>query len=283
MAKSTNPKPDIAVIIYTYNRTDDAKINQEIIRNLWAKSGLFDQIKIIHTYNGQTSWWPKKYLEDVLVRRQNSSHYAGAADLMDEGFKAARKLYPKIKYGIVLASDTWLLKPKVVADWISAMAQKELYLASTPWGHPGRNEFADVGGSTDLFIVDLPWADKYHMLPLHYDDFYKKYAELSYYQRGSNISVEKLFIGRFVNAIHRQTNVNGGLRELAMSKLFNIKDRESIHKNDKWERKDYWPTIGLATHHDPAPKQRILRQYKIAGAHIKKLQTAKNLDYFNQH
>ncbi|MFA5010039.1 MAG: hypothetical protein WC553_02300 [Patescibacteria group bacterium] len=291
MTKLTRFRPDIAVVIYTYDRTDDAKINQEIIRNLWDKSGFFGNIKIIHAYNGKTSWYPIKHLEDILIRRKNSSHYAGASNLIDTGFLTVRKLYPKIKYGIILASDTWLLKPDYVVKLIYKMEQENLCWATCPWGYKGHDEFRDVGAATDCFIINLPWADKYKMLPFNYDAFYKKFAELFYYQSGSNIMLEKLAFGRFINAIFRESNINSALRLRGLNRILTMTDRQPIHgntkpavtSNDSWKRNSYWPKIGLATHHEAVPKQKILRQYKIAGASIKKLQTAKNLDYFNQH
>lgn len=33
-------KKFLGILIYTYNRVDDAKINMEIIRNIWAKPKL---------------------------------------------------------------------------------------------------------------------------------------------------------------------------------------------------------------------------------------------------
>ena len=43
---------NIGVLIYTYNRVDDAKINMDIIRNVWEKSKYFENVKIIHSFNG---------------------------------------------------------------------------------------------------------------------------------------------------------------------------------------------------------------------------------------
>jgi hypothetical protein len=63
---------NIGVLIYTYNRTDDAKINMDIIRNVWEKSKYFEKIKIVHAFNGEKSWYAKKYLENDLVVMKNS-------------------------------------------------------------------------------------------------------------------------------------------------------------------------------------------------------------------
>lgn len=41
-------RPKIGVLLYTFNRIDDAKINQEIIRNLWKTTDFLSDIKIVH-------------------------------------------------------------------------------------------------------------------------------------------------------------------------------------------------------------------------------------------
>lgn len=60
---------NIGVLIYTYNRIDDAMVNMDIIRNIWEKSKYFEDVKIIHSFNGEKSWYPKKELEEVGNRK----------------------------------------------------------------------------------------------------------------------------------------------------------------------------------------------------------------------
>lgn len=57
----------IGALIYTQDRVDDARINFEIVRNVWQKTKFFKSVEIVHSYNGKSEWYPKKYLEDVLV------------------------------------------------------------------------------------------------------------------------------------------------------------------------------------------------------------------------
>ena len=64
---------NVGILIYTHNRIDDAKINMEIVRNVWQKSGLFPGAKVVHTFNGKKEWYPEKYLEDDLIVLKNSS------------------------------------------------------------------------------------------------------------------------------------------------------------------------------------------------------------------
>src|SRR3972149_8871074 len=123
----------IAVVISTYNRVDDAKINMEIIRAIWEKSNLFGNIKIIHSYNGKKQWYPEKYLEDSLVVTENKGHFHGAADLLDAGFLEIEKSEWNTDYAIFLAADTWLTKPAFILRLLNEIKEKNLYLATNTW------------------------------------------------------------------------------------------------------------------------------------------------------
>ncbi len=280
------PRINLGVLIYTYNRVDDARINMEIIHNIWIKSKLFSEVRIIHTYNGKKSWYPKKYLEDELVRMKNSGHFQGAAELIDAGIKKYFDKYNKMDYIIVVSSDSWNVKPEYLSRILEKMIKSELYLATCSWGLPERNIIVDVGMAVDFFIVDLKWAKRYKMFPINYSKFYKKFSELMLYYKGGNIMLEKLLFARFIEASRRQSKEDVSPRHWALSKVYIMKDREPVHsridKNGLWIRKKYWPKMGLLTHHDPKPKKELLKKLKITnGKYIKKLINSKNLDYYN--
>jgi len=279
-------KLKIGVLIYTYNRTDDAKINMEIIRSVWKKSKYLKNVKIVHSFNGEKKWYSKKYLEDDLVVMKNSWHFQGASDLIDIGIQTFQKKYKNIDYVIVLASDTWLIKSVYVEGILNKMKKDDLYLATCPWGLPKRNDIRDVGMAVDFFIIDLKWATKYKMFPINYFDFHRKYGELISYQRGGNVMLEKLAYARYLKALNMEENFGGVARKQAIRKLLDLKDRVPIHthidKQGFWERTMYWPKIGLLSHHDPVPKKEILKKNNIKdGGNIKKLLKSKNFLYFN--
>ena len=278
-------KINIGVLIYTYNRIEDAKINMEIIRNYWTKSSLINDIKIVHSFNGNKNWYAKKYLEDDLIRMKNSSHFQGASEMIDSGIKKIKEKYKNLDYVIVLASDTWLVKINYLESLLKKMRKKELYLATCPWDISGRNSLFDVGMSVDFFIIDFKWIKKYKMFPINYKKFFDKYWELLLYVRGSNVSLEKLMVVKYLKAIFRQHNNNLALKFLGESKILNLKDRSPVHynadKNGFSIRKKYWPKMGLLTHHEPLPKQKILKQMKISeGKYIGKLISSNNLSYY---
>lgn len=277
---------NIGVLIYTYNRVDDAKINMDIVRNVWEKSKYFKDVKIIHSFNGEKKWYPKKYLENDLIITKSSWHFQGAADLIDAGIKTFQKKYKNIDYVIVLASDTWLIKPAYVENILAKMKKDNLYLATCPWGLPKRNEIRDVGMAVDFFIVDLKWAAKYEMFPINYLDFYKKYEELFLYQKGGNVMLEKLLYAKYLKAVNREENSGGIARKMAIKKMLDLKDREPVHshidKEGYWIRNAYWPAMGLLTHHNSAPKKAILSKKSIKkGGSIEKLMQSGDLSYYN--
>jgi hypothetical protein len=277
---------NIGVLIYTYNRIDDAKINQEIIRNIWDRSNLFKNIKIVHSFNGEPEWYPKKYLEDELTTATNPGHFAGAANLIDAGYKIFQDKLSNIDYLIILAADTWLIKPEFVFKICNTLKNEHQYLAAASWSSslPGEFRSIEKGASTDFCILDFQWSIKYHMFPMNYQEFFDKYGELFFYQGGVP-SVEKLFLSKFIKAIFNQNKVDARLRYEAINKIHSITEREPIHTNRENApvlRKLYWPEIGLITNHDPQDKQTILKENKIdCGPECHNLLTSTDLRNFN--
>lgn len=283
----------IGVLIYTYNRTDDAYINMEIIRTLWKKSELLQDIKIVHAFNGQKEWWAEKYLEDELLYLENQGHFSGAEMLINEGVKTFQTKYPDIDYVIVLASDTWLVKPEYVEGMITTMQKEEKYLSCAVWGTKKLNNIWTRGCGLDFVIIDLKWATKSRLFPLQFTEFKSKYEELFFYN-DQTIYLEVVFIVRFVQAIARSivTVSDNILRPVAKSYIHRMIDREPVHTNSKenlifkkggFKRNMHVPKMGLITHHDPIPKQEVLKRWKLSlGEHGQKFLGAKDLTYYNR-
>lgn len=277
---------NIGVLIYTYNRIDDARINMEIIRNIWRGTKPFQDVKIVHAFSGKKEWYPKKYLENELVAIKNSWHFQGAADLIDAGVKTFERKYKNIDYVIVLASDTWLVDPGYVREILLKMKKEGSYLATCAWGLPERNSIADVGVAVDFFIIDAKWAKKYKMFPIRFGNFQKKYRDLFAYLKAGNVMLEKLFFARYLEAVSRAEKIGGVARKIAIEKMLTIKDREPVHSHiddeGSWIRNMYWPKMGLMTHHDPAAKKKVLKGNKISkGENIRKLLESKDLSFYN--
>ena len=77
------------------------------------------------------------------------------------------------------------------------------------------------------------------------------------------------------------------LKKAADSLVYRMKDREPVHDEKKLfgikkGRKHYWKDIGLLTHHEPEPKQKILKQNNLSlGKFSSILIKSEDLSYYN--
>ncbi len=302
-------KPNIAVALYTFNRIDDVKINLEIINDIWKKSGLFENIYIVHSFNGKKNWYPKKYLEDKLIRLPNRGHFFGAADLIESGINYLNETDHPADYIVTLAADTWLLDPNFIHKIISQMISENKYVAASTWGNPFENDPMRMGISTDFFIVNNNWVKKYNLFPLKYDEFYKKYFEVLMFQK-KVVYLERVFSLRLFQSAQKYFGKKYADHVLKRKKdelLYRIKEREPVHNYYKDRiyrpkaplavkikrffdidfrqyRNMYWPSIQLLTHHNPITKQKHLQNHNYPQMkYTQKFIEAKNLDYFNNH
>lgn len=282
----------IGVLIYTYNRTDDTRINMEIIRNVWKKSEILKDVKIVHSFNGEKEWWPEKYLEDELLYLENPGHFSGAEILLNEGVKTFQEKYSDIDYVIVLASDTWLVMPEYIEKVILGMQKEEKYLGTCVWGSKERVDMFKWGIALDFLILDLKWSRKSSLFPIRFREFAEKYQELFFYH-DQTIYLEIVFIARYMQAILRSVILPSDniLKPVAESYVYRMKEREPIHDNqreriffkrDRSVRKMYWENIGLITQHDPVPKKAVLKKWNLKlGQYGEKLLSSKDLSYYN--
>ncbi|MDR0370144.1 MAG: hypothetical protein LBH96_06770 [Candidatus Peribacteria bacterium] len=130
----------LGVVIYTYNKIEEACIQMEIIREL--RTPHFQEIKIVHTYNGPRENYTQKYLEDDLLYLENPGHYEGAANLMDAGIEQV------LKYDIdmiaINASDCRWIDPLKIKKILEKMRKEEKFLGSCPWSISANHEWRGV-------------------------------------------------------------------------------------------------------------------------------------------
>jgi hypothetical protein len=290
MNTDTNSPIKVGVLIYTYNRVDDARINMEIIRNVWSINPLLKDAPIVHAFNGKKEWWPKPYLEDRLVRTENPGHFSGAALLLNTGMETFAKEYPDVTHVIVLASDTWCVKPEYIDTVIQEMNSDDLYLATCAWGTKKESNMFEIGMALDFFIVQKKFSITQKLFPIRYQEFAEKYEELLSYQ-GSNVFPERVFALRFKQAIVRAITIPSEnlITDVATAHIRRMTEREPVHHDKKVlfhkpknVRRMYWPKVGLITHHDPKEKQEALKQYNLAlGEHGTRFLETTDLSYFN--
>lgn len=285
--------PKIGVLMYTYNRTDDAYINMEIIRNVWKRVPLLEHVVIVHAFNGERAWWPEKYLEDEVLYLDNPGHFSGAEILLDAGIKAFQTKYLNVDYVIILASDTWLVKPEYVENVVAAMRKKGKYLATSVWGTKERCNVWKRGAALDFNILDLKWTTESALFPVRFSEFKEKYEELFFYNN-QTVYPEIVFMTRFKQAISRSVRIPSEniLTPVAESYIYRMREREPVHVNGQenlifkrnyHRRTMYWPKIGLLTHHDPVSKQKAFSKWNLRlGVHADTFLAAKDLNYYNR-
>jgi len=277
----------IGVLIYTFNRIDDAKINMEIIRNVWASNILLQDIPLVHAFNGEKEWWPEKYLEDELIMLENTGHFTGAAELMDGGIDIFHKKYPNISHVVVIASDTWIMKPDYLTSVIQEMEGQKKYLATCGWVDAVTKLKVWRDTATDFFIVDLKWAVKNKMFPLRYGEYLDSYSEV-FHLLSMTIYLEQVVLLRFRQALVRDI---GPLQsetlvdEILIQFIYLLEEREPITVyHPIYERRMYCPILGLIGHHDPVAKQKVLKTYPIIeGEQVRKFLFSTDLSYYNNN
>lgn len=134
----------------------------KLIRDFWSLEEELQNIDIYHAYNGESKKYPKKFLEDKLIRRPNPGHYAGAADLINNGIKEILESNSNYDYVFVMSSDVWLIKPKVLVKILETMSSKNYQFATSLWPDLF---FIPRYFASEFFIITPKLAQK--IFPLH--------------------------------------------------------------------------------------------------------------------
>lgn len=280
----------VGVLLYTYDRVDDAKINEEIIRTVWPRAPLLERVPIVHAYNGEEAWWPERYLEDDLRRTENPGHFAGAELLLNTGIEVFGSMYPEVTHVVVLASDTWCVRPEYIERVVRTMQKDGKYLATCAWGNKTDTDMFRIGMALDFFVADMRFVRQSSFFPIRYQDFVERFSELLMYQDALPY-LERVVAMRFKQSILKVSELPSEnlLKSVARAHIYEMQEREPIHyrqrhlfKKPVGKRTMHWPAIGLITHHDAEEKRRVLRTYKLSGgAEMQRFLRANDLSYFN--
>jgi len=234
----------IALIINTFNRLEDARIQMKLVRDFWPQEKLLRAVTIYHLYNGKKSWYPQKYLEDFLIRTRNPGHYQGAALLIDLGIKVALEAKVKFDYLMVTSADVWLIKPAVLAQLLRQMTAERFLLASSRW-------FFQKALATEFFIIQPQFAKK--IFPLNLPLFEKVHPFLSLFSRSFiNLPiVEICFARKVVESLNCSFNDNRFKKQVMF-----LPGRENVH----WLNHYFSPSLGYFSHHNLEEKKRLVSQ-----------------------
>lgn len=267
----------IGHLLYSYHHLDDARIQQEISKQLYAP--VFGGTYLVHSHNGSRSFGYRPYLEDKLLRLKNRGHFQGACDLVNAGVKHFISLHqPHIKYVLVTAADTWCLNATFLKHLLKEMEQNKKVLTVASWS---RNQSPNKisGFSTDFFIINLDWAKRTKIFPLQYAQFRKKFKDL-FTVLWQMPNVEMCFQFQYSKYFmtHYKDNDIWRTRDALLRRL---EEREPIHRNGI--RRFDWPRLGLFTNPYPKSKQQALRKMHVnLGPFSRKLIRATNLNYYNK-
>lgn len=283
-------------LIYTYSRVDDARINMELIRQLY--SPMYPDLKIVHCYNGKKEWYEEQYLEDVLLRFEAKPLQEGASEMIDEGMEYIKKNFPETDYVVVLASDTWILKPAYISHIVTSMQKDTLRVAGAVWADIPNALLQNTGISVDFFIVDMQWANAYELFPFAYGER-KDFLEAYFEQNKVFNKLEVVFLMNYLQALKRELGdmMPPNKYEAAERYWYRMVEREPVHETTQYtiHRRMWYPAIGLIGFHHPAPKQKVLQALNasnptnastppsIHGGYIDKLRNAHDLSYYNNN
>lgn len=238
-----------AHLIYTYDRITEAKINQELSKEI------FD-VPIIHAYNGPEKLGYAPYLENECIRIENRGHYRGAVDLVNVGVTAAEKT--EAEYLLVTAADTWLVEHDYIDEILVSMRTNKQYLALSSWGMAG-DPITKAGFSFDFFLLDLNWQREHKFFPLDYDGYVARYQDLYFAFGGDGqLTVEKAFSYFWMKHWSARVRDNNLSRQ-ARKRMYRMTKREPNLYDNYRARTMAFPEIGLYMYHDPEKQTEVLR------------------------
>lgn len=216
----------IASIILTFNRIDEVKAQMDIIREAWQP--MFEKIDIYHEFNGQKSWYPKKYKEDFLHQHKPMPHFVGANHMLNQGIKHVLTSKEKYDYIIVTSADAWFYDPKKLRKIIDACEKNKFQLATSLWGL--------VVFGTEFFIITPNLAKK--VFPLRFNRIISQYNLLKWAH--SRVAVLEALFTLKVMRILKKPN-----------KIYLIPGRRAV-----WPKNRYWSANFYASHHDKNKRKR---------------------------
>ncbi len=139
---------NIAVIIRTFSRVEDAKAQVEIIKKYWNKNNY----TLFVSFNGASSGYElDDYVKEhayIIEVSENTGHINGASDLVKKGYAHIEK--ENFDYVLFIESDFWLLDEKIIENSIASGKD----LASTIWVEKRKSL------AVDFFIIKKEVLDK---------------------------------------------------------------------------------------------------------------------------
>lgn len=230
----------IASVIITYNRILDAKIQMDLIKNLWSKEKELNDIDIYHSFNGPRSLYPKKYIENHLIRCTNPGFYEGATLLINTAVSNIFKQKANYDFIIVTSADVWLTKPTYILSLLKKMQKERFHLATSRW-------FQYNFYSTEFFIITPLLAKDVFPLNLGVEKYLGVLGNNSTKIRDLKIPIlEYCFANKVKGVIEKYPK-----KYLTLNKsVYYIPGRKHVH----FLNRRYSPMIGYYSQHNTKNK-----------------------------
>lgn len=234
---------NIASVIVTYNRVEEAKAQMDIIKELWQP--MFASVDIYHEFNGKKSWYPKKYKEDNLYQHKSMNHLAGASHMLNQGIKHVLEADKKYDFIIVTSADAWFFDPKKLKQIILNCKNKKYHLATSLWG------FTSLG--TEFFVITPDLAKK--VFPLRFAKIINKYKLLKL-TRTKLAIFEGIFTLKVMRVLKNP------------KRIYLIPGRRTV-----WPKNRFYSANFYASHHDRNKRKKDIspKIYNILGNKIENM------------
>lgn len=214
-------KLKLASVIITYNRVEEAKAQMDIIREIWQP--MFKKIDIYHEFNGNKSWYTKKYKEDFLHRHKTMSHFVGAQHMLNQGIKHVLESGKEYDYIIVASADAWFYNPNKLKKVILTCRKKEAQLAASLW--------AGFLLGTEFFIMTPNLARR--IFPLKFTQLTSRYKLIQWAHLSKIGILETIFTLQVIRVLKNP------------KKIYLIPGRRAV-----WPTNRFWSPDFYASHHD---------------------------------
>lgn len=245
-------KMKLWVVIGTYDKIEEAKLQMDLIRKI--RTPFFEEIKIVHAYNWKEEY--VKYLEDKLVTTSNPWHFIWAANLIDDGIQVMLDSYD-VDYILVTASDCWWMLPEKILEICKWMRVLNNVIATCVRWYRWQLDWRRKWLACDTFIIDANSERTHPIFPLKAQEFRDKNSDMLVYFRWW-FKIERLLSTRYVQSVMKYTR-ESNIVSACNNWLYVLSERIPTMENVSSRNFDCIE-LWLYTNHDFDNKRKILKK-----------------------
>lgn len=242
------------VVIGTCSKIKEAKLQMELIRKI--RTPLFEDIKIVHTYNGPEDYIQE--LEDELIIIDNPGHYIWAANLMDVWIEAIMKY--DVDYIVVSSADCWRILPEKIKHICNEMKAQNKHIATCVRWYPWQLDRRKKWLACDTFILDAKKEYEHPIFPLKAQEFRDNNSDMLLYYWW--FKIEKVLATRYIQSVMKYV-LGKDIDTICDNGIYHLTKRVPTMKSSwrvaKAERNFDCVSLWLYTNHDFTKKRNILK------------------------